>query len=47
MDFHRLPPSEILGWPVLILVLCGLLSIVGGIGYGLWWLISHLAWVAS
>lgn len=44
MPFHRAPLTFVFGLPVLILVGCGLLSIVGAIGYGLWWLVSHLAW---
>ena len=45
MPFHKAPLTFILGGPVLFLVICGLLSILGAIAYGLWWLVTHLAWV--
>lgn len=45
MPFHRAPLSFILGWPILILVICGVAAIVGGIGAGLLWLASHIGWV--
>ncbi len=45
MDFSRAPLTFILGWPVLILVICGVVSIFGAIGYGLAWIIDHIAWV--
>lgn len=32
--------------PMGILALIGILSIVTGIGAGLWWLVSHLQWVS-
>jgi hypothetical protein len=43
--FRHLPLQAIFGWPVLTLLFCGLLSIVGSVAALLWWLISHLAWV--
>lgn len=30
------------GW----LMFIGALSLVGGVVYGIWWLVTHLAWVA-
>jgi len=45
MDFSRAPIWLILGWPILLLVAAGALSIFAAFGYGLWWAISHLAWV--
>lgn len=46
MPFHRAPLSFILGWPILILVVCGLAAIGTAIAWGLWWLVQHIAWVS-
>jgi hypothetical protein len=32
-------------WPILILIVAGLLSLLGGFGVLVWWIVSHLAWV--
>lgn len=37
--------AKIIG-PLFWLAAVGLVGIVGAIGYGLWWLFSHLSWVA-
>lgn len=44
-SFSNAPFSFIFGIPGLILILIGLLTIVGGLGFGLWWIIHHLQWV--
>ncbi|MCW2228127.1 ABC-type uncharacterized transport system permease subunit [Bradyrhizobium elkanii] len=46
MDFRYLPLSFIVPWPVMILIGIGCLSILGAIGLGVWWLVSHLQWIS-
>jgi hypothetical protein len=46
IDFSKLPITFAIPWPVLVLMGIGVLSILGALGFGVWWLISHLAWVS-
>lgn len=44
-DFQNLPIQFLIGWPATILVITGLLTFVSAIGFGIWWIVSHLQWV--
>lgn len=32
-------------YPVIVFMIVGFLATLGAIGYGLWWLWSHLTWI--
>lgn len=39
------PLTFIFPWPVLIVGFIGLATIAAAIGFGAWWVVSHLQWV--
>jgi hypothetical protein len=45
IDFRQLPISFIIPWPAMILLGIGCLTILAGLGFGTWWIISHLQWM--
>jgi hypothetical protein len=45
IDFRNLPITFAIPWPVLVLMGIGVLAIVVSLGFGAWWLFSHLQWV--
>lgn len=44
-DLSRLPVTFWIPWPLLALAILGLVAILGALGFGAWWVISHLQWV--
>lgn len=45
IDFRQLPIGFMISWPVMMLLGIGCLTILGALGFGAWWIISHLQWV--
>lgn len=43
--FRHLPIDALFSWPILTLICIGMLTVIGSVGFGLYWIISHLQWV--
>ena len=43
-DFRYLPIGFLVPWPIMVLMGIGCLAILGALGFGAYWIISHLHW---